>query len=374
MKQVTIIGAGIGGLTAALMFQQNGIEVAVYEAAQELRPVGAGIMIANNAMQVFRSLGIHEKIAKAGLRLSNMVITDENLKAISPIDLTGFEKKYGVHNVAIHRSDLQKILAEEVGYDNLNLGKKLDTIQAHETGFTLHFEDATSLETPLLIGADGIKSVVRKKLFHKNTLRDAQQVCWRGISEISLPEQYQQTGIEAWGKGKRFGFVPLKNNKVYWFALQNTPLVTHENLNEIFNEFHPDFHSILDATPKEQIIRSDIMDLKPIPKWYAKNVCLIGDAAHATTPNLGQGACQAIEDAYCLGKLLENGLSDEQLFEEYQKSRRKKVDYIVNTSWRLGKIAQLESPIGSWLRNNLMRLTPNSLNTKQLETIFSIDE
>lgn len=373
MKQATIIGAGIGGLTTALTLQQKGVEVAVYEAAAELKPVGAGILIANNAMQVYRSLGIYEKIADAGLRLSKMAITDEKLKSISSMDLTPFENQYGVHNVAIHRADLQKILAEEVGYEHIHLSKRLDRIEEQNGGFKLSFEDKTLVETPTLIGADGIKSVVRQHFFNKNMLRDAQQVCWRGISEIKLPESYQQTGFEAWGKGKRFGFVQLRNNKVYWYALQNTPNVIQENLTEIFREFHNDIQAIIEATPENKIIRSDIMDLQPIENWYDKNVCLIGDAAHATTPNLGQGACQAIEDAYCLGKLLESGVSDEKLFENYQQKRRKKVDLIVNTSWRLGKIAQLESPILIWLRNNLMRITPNSLNTKQLETIFRVE-
>ena len=113
-------------------------------------------------------------------------------------------------------------------------------------------------------------------------------------------------------------------------------------------------------------------DLKPIKKWQNQNVCLIGDAAHATTPNLGQGACQAIEDAYILGKLLDNGMAIENTFEVYEKLRRKKAHNIVNTSWTVGKMAHIENRIAIWLRNFAMKNMPKSANKKQMDMIFKL--
>ena len=373
-ETVNIIGAGIGGLTTALTLQQKGLNVKIFESSAEIKPVGAGIIMANNAMQVFQKLGIQDKIEKAGNKISYMKITDTQLNTISVVDLTEYEKKYGVHNIAIHRGELQKILANEVGYDNINLSKRLSKIEKTEV-FKLTFEDNSAVESKLVIGADGIKSVVRNQLFQESTLRNANQKCWRGICEIDLPEKYHNELNEAWGRGKRFGFVKISNQKVYWYALTNSKNTKSDevNLTEMFSEFHSDILKIISATGKKQIIVSDIIDLKLIYKWQGENVCLIGDAAHATTPNLGQGACQAIEDAYVIGKLLGSGLSIENTFEDYEKLRRKKAHSIVNTSWTIGKIAHIENRFGVWLRNFAMKSLPKSANKKQLDMIFNLN-
>lgn len=373
-ETINIIGAGIGGLTTALTLQKKGIKVAIYESAVEIKPVGAGIIIANNAMQVFKKLGLQDKIEKAGNKISCMKITNQNLEPLSVIELSDYEKKYGVHNTAIHRGELQKILADEVGHNNINLSKKLAKIEKNEI-YKLTFEDNSTLESKVVIGADGIKSVVRNQLFKPSTLRNAKQKCWRGICEIDLPVQYHHELNEAWGKGKRFGFVKISAAKVYWFALTNSKNNDSEgvNLEEQFAEFHTDILKIIAATTSDQIISSDIIDLKPIEKWSSENVCLIGDAAHATTPNLGQGACQAIEDAYVLGRVIDGNTSIAGAFKEFEKIRRKKALKIVDTSWKLGKIAQLENNVAIWLRNSLLSVLPDSANRKQMDMVFKLD-
>ena len=374
IETVNIIGAGIGGLTTALTLKQKGLHINIFESSAEIKPVGAGIILANNAMQVFQKLGIQDKIEKAGNKISYMKITDANLTKISVVDLAEYEKKYGVHNIAIHRGALQKILANEIGYDNINLSKRLSKIEKADL-FKLTFEDNTTIESKLVIGADGIKSAVRNQLFGEGILRNANQKCWRGICKIDLPQKYLNELNEAWGKGKRFGFVNIGDKKVYWYALTNSKNVKTEqvNLTEMFKEFHNDILNIISATKKEQIIVSDIIDLKPIDKWQNENVCLIGDAAHATTPNLGQGACQAIEDAYVLGKLLDSGITIENTFKEYENARRKKAHMIVNTSWTVGKMAHIENRFGIWLRNFIMKNLPKSANKKQMDKIFNLN-
>ena len=373
-ETVNIIGAGIGGLTTALTLKQKGLNVTIYESSAEIKPIGAGIIMANNAMQVFKKLGLQDKIEKAGNRISFMKITDSLLKPLSIVDISEYEQKYGVHTIAIQRGELQKILADEIGYEFIRLSKRLSKIEKTKL-FKLTFEDNTTLESKLVIGADGIKSVVRNELFEKSTLRNANQKCWRGICDIDLPEKYNNELNEAWGKGKRFGFVKISDRKVYWYALINANnfYENHTNLSEIFNEFHADILEILSTTNKDKIILSDILDLNPIDRWQLENVCLIGDAAHATTPNLGQGACQAIEDAYILGKLLDEGIAIENTFAQYEKLRRKKALNMVNTSWTIGKLAHIENSFGIWLRNNIMKLMPKSANKKQMDMIFNLN-
>ena len=131
-ETVNIIGAGIGGLTTALTLKKRGLNVNIYESSAEIQPVGAGIILANNAMQVFQKLGLRDKIEKAGNRISFMKITDDQLKPLSVVSLSEYEQKYGVSNVAIHRGELQKILANEIGFENIYLSKRLSKIEKAE--------------------------------------------------------------------------------------------------------------------------------------------------------------------------------------------------------------------------------------------------
>jgi 2-polyprenyl-6-methoxyphenol hydroxylase-like FAD-dependent oxidoreductase len=305
MNQISIIGAGIGGLTLGNILKQQHLDITIYESAPEIKPVGAGIMMAVNAMQIFDKLGLKEKIESRGNKIHGIFITDEKLKIISTTNVLALEKKFNSCNVAIHRAELQNILAENLGFENIKLNHSLQQIQKKEN-YLLEFENDLTTESKIVFGADGIHSKVRNKIFGNGKIRNAGQKCWRGLTDLELPEKYNHHALEIWGKGKRFGFVKISNKKVYWYALVNENKFD-ENLDlpETFRDFDSLVLEILRSTKKENIILNGIIDLAPIPKWYAENLCLIGDAAHATTPNMGQGACQSIEDAYVIGKLLE---------------------------------------------------------------------
>ncbi|BAP33572.1 putative monooxygenase [Chryseobacterium sp. StRB126] len=370
--KIAIIGGGIGGLTTALALQKNNLDVTIYESATEIKPVGAGIIMANNAMQVFDKLGIRQKIEKAGHKISNIKITDPQLKTLSDVQLNRFEHKYGVHNTAIHRGDLQMILAEEIGFENIKLAKRLSKIE-QGNGYQFTFEDGSFANAGVVIGADGIKSVVRQQILNIGKLRSSRQKCWRGVSEFDWVAKYQHEAYEAWGKGKRFGFVRINDQQVYWYAVINENLVKNPNhLAELFTEFNPEVPRMISETPKEKIFINDIIDLEPIFQWQKDRVCLIGDAAHATTPNMGQGACQAIEDAYVLGKLFGEGKNVDEVFTQYEELRMKKAHYIVNTSSTIGKVSHYENNLAVWLRNILLKATPSSANEKQMEKVFDI--
>lgn len=371
MNQISIIGAGIGGLTLGNILKQQNLDFTIYESAPEIKPVGAGIMMAVNAMQIFEKIGLKEKIENAGNKIHGIFITDEKLKTISTTNVLALEKKFNSCNVAIHRADLQNILAENIGFENIKLDYNLNKIDKKEN-YLLKFENGNEIESKIVFGADGIHSKIRNQILQTGKIRNAKQKCWRGLTDFNLPEKYDHHALEIWGKGKRFGFVKLSENKVYWYALINENNY-RENINliETFRDFDPLVLQILEATKPENIILNDIIDLAPIPKWFADNLCLIGDAAHATTPNMGQGACQSIEDAYIIGKLLAKSKDFNSIFEEFQKIRRKKVDHIVNTSWKIGKLSQWEN--GNLIRNFLMRSIPESFNQKMIEKILQLE-
>lgn len=372
-KDISIIGAGIGGLTMGLILKQSGLKFNLYERASEIKPIGAGIVIANNAMQIFKKMEISDKIENAGNKISVMKITDEQLNVISAIQLSRFEEKYGVHNVAIHRADLQRILAEEIGYKHIHLSRSLADITQGEK-YQLSFEDGTTTITDIVIGADGINSKVRKELFSEGVIRKTGQFCWRGVCENTLPETYSNEAYECWGKGKRFGFVKINAQQVYWYAVINESLLQDkkEIHPDIFKNFHPMIREMIRTTSKLSIHESYITDLKPMHHWVDKNACLMGDAAHATTPNMGQGACQAIEDAYVIGELLSAGRNATDAFKMYQELRISKAHSIVNNSRTLGKISQIENALGRKIRNWIFKNAPESANYKQLDRIFDM--
>lgn len=373
---IDIIGTGIAGLSLALLLKTKDIKVNLFESSSQLKPYGAGIILANNAMKIFKELDLLDKIKNAGSCISSMKITDPRLKPLSTIDLKVFEQKYSVPNVAIQRGELHKILSENIDLKTISFSKKLSKIHANDSsGYDLEFEDQSKHNSQTVIGADGINSAVREHVFGKGILRRPGQVCWRGVTSFDLPEKYHDELNEAWGKGKRFGFVKVSEEKIYWYALVNEKNERNqfEDLQDVFYDFHPMVMDIIRATLKERMVKIDIMDLEPIPHWYKGNVCLIGDAAHAMTPNLGQGTCQAIEDAYILSKHLYKGCDVQESFRKFETERIKKVKILVDKSWKIGKMAHMENHLAVWLRNRMMKALPDSINKKQTTKIYEID-
>ncbi len=372
---IDIIGAGIGGLTTAIALEQKGIKTRIFEQAEQIKPVGAGIILANNAMQVYEKLGLRKLIEENGNPISSMNITKSSLKPLSKIDLSYFEQKHNTKNIAIHRGTLQQILIDKLKSTKINLDHKLTSIVENTNGYSLEFENGERIQSSTVLGADGLNSVVRQNLFPNNNIRNANQICWRGITEYELPIKFRNELNEAWGKSERFGFVQIAKNKVYWYALKsfkkNKKEFSIHYLEQYFSDYNSVIKGIIKSTKKEQINTAEISDLKPTNIWYKENVCLIGDSAHATTPNMGQGACQAIEDAYVLSECLSK-YKTTKAFSEYQNLRLPKAHQVVKASWLVGKMAHLSNPILIGLRNQMLRLTPSSVNRKQNEQIFQL--
>jgi|TARA_B110000259_G_C13993045_1_gene393302 2-polyprenyl-6-methoxyphenol hydroxylase-like FAD-dependent oxidoreductase len=374
---IDIIGAGIGGLTTAIALEQKGIKTRIFEQAEQIKPVGAGIILANNAMQVYEKLGLRKEIEENGNPISSMNITKPNLNTLSKIDLTYFEQKHKTKNIAIHRGTLQQILIDKLKSTEINLDHKLTSIVENTNGYFLKFQNGEQIQSSTVLGADGLNSIVRQNLFPNNSIRNANQICWRGITECELPIKFRNELNEAWGKSERFGFVQIAENKIYWYALKSFKKNTNEfsinNLEQYFGDYSSVIKDIIKSTKKEHINTAEISDLKPTNIWFKENVCLIGDSAHATTPNMGQGACQAIEDAFVLSECLHK-YEISKAFSEYQKLRLPKAHQVVKASWLVGKMAHLKNPILIGLRNQMLRLTPTSVNRKQNEQIFQLAE
>jgi 2-polyprenyl-6-methoxyphenol hydroxylase-like FAD-dependent oxidoreductase len=280
--------------------------------------------------------------------------------------------------IGIHRARLQQLLADALPEGVLFLG---EAYQKHQE-FGNHIELVTHSKTvscSVLLGADGIHSALRKELFPESKIRYSGQTCWRGIAEDSSYQTSDHLSIEAWGRHKRFGFTPISSNKRYWYAVQTAPAhgkdhpaSVQQDLFRLFDDFAQPIHHCIAQTPQSTIIRNDIIDLKPLKAWHKGRVCLLGDAAHATTPNLGQGACQGIEDAYFLSELAtQKGLQSFD-FALFEHARRKKVNHVVQTSWRLGKWSH--QPQLQHILMVLLSILPESSVKRQLDYLHSVSK
>jgi 2-polyprenyl-6-methoxyphenol hydroxylase-like FAD-dependent oxidoreductase len=170
---IDIIGAGIGGLTTAIALEKKGFKARIFEQAETVKPVGAGIILANNAMQVFEKFGLRKILEENGNPISSMNITKANLKVLSKIDLSYIEQKHKVKNIAIHRGVLQQILIDSLKSTEFSLDHQLKKVVTNANGYSLEFENQERIQSSIILGADGLNSIVRKSLFPNSIIRHA---------------------------------------------------------------------------------------------------------------------------------------------------------------------------------------------------------
>lgn len=376
---VIILGGGIGGFCAAIALQQHGFAVKVYEKAKKFGEVGAGITLWSNAIKVARTLGIADAIVAAGSKVERSQIRDRNGQTLFDAAIGDMETKYGEPVVAIHRADLHEILVNALAPDTLVLNTSCTRFEQDENGVTVHFDSGESAAANLLIGADGIHSILRKQMFPDIGLRYSGYTAWRGVVETENESALGLTS-ESWGQGARFGIVRIDRKRVYWFATHNQPpgeKATAEQrkskLQDIFKQWHSPIDHLLDATPADAILQNDIYDVVPFSAWTNGRVTLLGDAAHPTTPNMGQGACMAMESAYTLARALREENDHHAAFGRYERERHARTAWITNTSWSIGQGGQLENPIWTGMRNFLVKMMPAGLLQKSLHQAAGYD-
>jgi 2-polyprenyl-6-methoxyphenol hydroxylase-like FAD-dependent oxidoreductase len=376
---VVIVGGGIGGLAAAVALRQRGFAPRLYEAAPELREVGAGIWVPPNAMQVLARLGLAEAVAREGAPIRAAELRDARAGLIHRADLAYVEREFGHPTVAIHRGRLQRVLAESAG-DAVRTGARCTGVEARGVRGVVRFEDGGETEADVVIGADGVHSTVRESIFPGVAMRYSGQTAYRATLGYTLPPEFDGTGWEVWSAGARFGLSSLHPGEVYWYAALDAaeggvdaPGTLRGALRALAAPFPAPIPALVAATDEARVIRTDLVDFVPIDSWHRGRVALLGDAAHATTPNLGQGGAQAIEDAWVLADRLAAHDSPEAAFADYERIRMPKARMVVNTSWRFGKMAHLANPLARGARNLVLRLAPESLARRQTDSLYRLN-
>lgn len=378
-KRVIVLGGGIGGLCTAISLRQIGVDVVVYEQAEALSQAGAGLSIWANAIKVLRKLGLADAVISAGSKIERGQICTAGGRILSLSEPGELERLFGEPTVAIHRADLHEILLSALPADTVRMGAKCTGFEQEAESVRVRFAGGHTDRADFVVGADGIHSAIRRQLFPEVSLRYSGYTAWRGVvatrDEVAL-------GVtsESWGCGSRFGIVRVDKERVYWFATANapagislTPAERKSFLRQRFRGWHHPVELLLESTPAGEILHNDIYDLKPIEHWSEGRVVLLGDAAHPTTPNMGQGACMAIESSLMLARCLSQEDDLPRALRRYETERMPRTAWITDQSWKIGRIGQLENPLACRVRDFLLRITPASVTRKTLERAAGYD-
>jgi 2-polyprenyl-6-methoxyphenol hydroxylase-like FAD-dependent oxidoreductase len=378
VKHVAIVGAGIGGLTLAIALLRKGFQVQVFEHHDQLAEIGAGITLWGNAMNALQSIGAADAVRRCAHRTVSGAIGlhDGRLLVTAQLDAMG-QSDTSEQLWALHRAELQQALYARLPPGCVTFGSGFDGYESTSNGVRVHLNHHSPVDTDLLVGADGLHSPVRKQLFGAQAPRYAGYVCYRATS--AMPQGWTGTSGEFWGLGDRFGVIEIPGRRLYWFAVVSQPrgsqVPSHYKLylQERFGHYAFGVPGIINTTPEPDILYHELFDRPPLEKLSDGAVCLLGDAAHPTTPNLGQGAAMAMESAIVLARsLVESGSLTEALA-RYELTRLPRTAEITRKSRLLGEVAQLNNPILRLLRNWIVRLTPRASRLAQLRPLVEYD-
>jgi 2-polyprenyl-6-methoxyphenol hydroxylase-like FAD-dependent oxidoreductase len=367
--RAVVVGAGIGGLATALARAR--VEPIVIERAPELREAGFGLVVSVNAVTALRSLGLSDAVAARGTRVRRAEIRNPRDDLLTRI---GYEA-LGWETYGILRSELQEVMLEAVPAERLRLGRTC--VGATEDGQAL-LDDADLVVGDIVVGADGIRSTVRRSLFGEETLRYGGHRAWRAGARFD-DERVRDRFVEVWGVGGGFGFGPAGAGRVYWYCFEAVPegapappRPRDEFLHRYGAWFDP-IPALIESTEQDAIEPTFTYDRPPRPTWGRGRVTLLGDAAHPMKPNIGQGAAQALEDAVVLGSCLAETDDPERALRAYELRRIRRANAVVRASRQTGRVAEVRSQLGARVRDAVMKALPDRLTIAQQRKIAEFE-
>nr|WP_245839572.1 FAD-dependent monooxygenase [Nocardia donostiensis] len=350
MSEAVVVGAGIGGLTAAIALLRRGWSVQVLERAPELTAVGAGISLWPNAVRALDEIGLGAAVRARAVDDVSAGIRDEQGRRLVRLDVAAVGARYG-SPIVLHRADLLDLLRAALPESVVRTD--IAVTEVRPDGTVMHAKGVSSAD--LVVGADGINSVTRRAVCGSVAPRYTGYTAWR---LVTAPVQLYEGG-ETWGHGERFGYMPLADGRAYCFGSAAVPAGGHDaglsELHRRFGQWHEPIPRLLAAASDSTVLRHDVYELPALPTFVRGRIALLGDAAHAMSPDLGQGACQAMEDAIVLARLAGNG---DTALDSYDRQRRPRTRMIADRAHRLGAVARWSSKPAVLARNAAMRLVP----------------
>jgi salicylate hydroxylase len=359
---ISIVGGGLGGLVAALALLQRGFQVTVFEQAHELVEIGAGIQLAPNAMKVLVALGLEREVLQVAFEPDAHVVRNWKTgvaTAETPMK-SAYRGKFGAGYYTFHRADLHSVLVNALPAGVIRLNARCLGVSQEGDAAVLRFADGSTHRSDIVVGADGIHSVIRESLFGAQAPRFTGVVCWRGlVPASSLPAGVVSSDMSAWfGPHSTIVTYYVRGGElVNWAAFfeqdwrQESWRIEGDKREvlDTYRAWHPSINQLVEKTDK--LYKWAVFDRDPLPQWTKGRVTLLGDAAHPMLPYLAQGACMAVEDGFALTNALEKYPSAEQALQVYESERRPRTAKVQLTSRARARVNHLESPLAGFKRD-----------------------
>ncbi len=370
-RSAVVVGGGIGGLTAAVALRQVGWRVTVLERAARFGEIGAGITLLSNGLRCLDAIGLGDAVRGSGMPVLAIGMRTDKGRWLSRIDGDGtdLEARMGTTTLVLHRAELHKILRDALPAAALIAGVVTKGIHGGTDGgpAEVHFRNRdrdSLLRAELVVGADGVHSWVRAQRWP-----DAPAPVYSGSTTwraVTTPSSAAVTEMSlSWGRGTEFGVMPLVDGRTYWYAAANAVEGQRnrdelEELRRQFGDWHEPVPAVLAHTQPQAVLRHDIYRLPKLDSYHQGSVVLLGDAAHAMTPNLGQGGGQALEDAIALAAAVSRASNVAAALSKYDHERRARTQAMSLAATRQLRFGQqLHNPIGVAIRNTAVALTPD---------------
>jgi salicylate hydroxylase len=377
-RRIAIIGAGIGGLTLALALRQRGLEADVYEQAAQLTEIGAAIALSANGTRELERLGCLDALTAVSTEPTELIYrgwsSDERIAAFPVRRDDSYRRRFGAPYFGIHRADLQRILSAAHGGRHLHLGHRLESLTEGEDGVVLRFNDGRHVTADVVVGADGVRSAVRRHVAGGGAPRYSRTSAFRGIVPIeALPLLPDPEAIQFWmgpnahllhyaigGARKAVNYFAVVEGPDVWPNPDgSTAPINHQAALDAFNGWHPAVTEMIAAT--RHAVRWGLFTVQPVLRWSRGRVVLMGDSVHGMLPHHGQGANTTIEDAVTLAALLAQDGVDElkDLFVRYQEMRQPRTRLIQRSAWDTNRELHLPDGPGLMSRNQRVAAFPD---------------
>jgi FAD-dependent urate hydroxylase len=351
-----IIGAGMGGLTTGIALQQAGYTVEIYDRVRELRPAGAAISLWSNGIKVLNRLGLGPAIAQVGGQMDQMSYYNAIGEKLTSFSLQPLIQQVGQRPYPVTRTELQQLLMAAIAPGSVKLGAKCVEVEQDENSVTAIFEDGHRSTGDVLIAADGTHSVLRNLVAGRGIARDyVGYVNWNGLVPMSEDLAPKTSWDMYVGHHQRASFMPVGGDRFYFFldvplpkGTVSAPEQYQEELFAAFKGWADPVQRLIQRLNPQTTTRVEIHDVEPLTNLVRGRVALLGDAAHSMAPDLGQGGCQALEDAWVLANYLRTTtLGVEDALQRYELARRDRVANIVSLARKRSDITHGKDPIAT---------------------------
>lgn len=374
-QRVMVVGGGLAGLAAASALRHAEVEARVFERAPELLPAGSVISVMANTARGLERVGLGHLIEEVCVPVVRLEYLDWRGKYLAHMPISEVAEKMGTRSYIALRSDMQLGMYRHLGDEIVQLNSTFTAFDQDADGVTAKFENGSEERGAVLLGADGIRSAVRGQL-RGDKPRYAGYGGWRGVARMASPPLAPGLGKQVGGSGRTWGGFGLTDNRVYWFSsavmeegLGDSPAGRKEDVRRTFAGAPSWVSDVIEATPEEGIMRADIYDRPPVDHWGEGRVTLLGDAAHATTPNTGQGGSHALLDGILIADRLaaiKDSLGDaaavRNALESYERERIPETSKVVKEAGMVGKFVHFKNPVAVAFRNfAFYKATPDAI-------------